>query len=138
MLEDTQSAGGDGYKTPSSLAQTITSQMNDQVGLAILRLQHGLDQTVSRLNMIESDLNRSMEAIRRLESQTYAKQILEGVGYTTERERNSSSRRPRGPIETAIGCLRRMDSMHWFYLSYPILVYVLVRTFERHRRGRRI
>lgn len=137
MLEDTQSGGGggDGYKTPNSLAQTISGQMSDQFALAVLRLQHSLDETMNRLNKVEDQLKISLESISRLENQTFAKQpVSSGFGIG-----KSSSSSPPAKCSTGrlIRFLSNMNSVHWFYLSYPILIYVILNAIDRRRRARR-
>lgn len=128
MLEDTQSAGGDGYKTPTSLTETVSGQMSDQFALAVLRLQHGLDETHKRLNRIERQLRLALDSINRLENQTCVKQPVASG-------RNSSSPFKRCSVSKLSSFLHNMGTLHWFYLSYPILIYALIRAFEKRRRG---
>lgn len=132
MLEETQSAG-DGYKTPSSLAlkeTLIGAEVSDQFALAILRLQHGLEETVVRLDTIEGQLKQSMIRIQMLENQTLAKESattrkLDGVG------RSDIPCRPKGIFEL----LRNMTTIHWFFLSYPFLVYIIISALKRRNRN---
>lgn len=130
MLEDTQSAG-DGYKTPNSMAfkdTLIGVEVSDQFALAVLRLQQGLEETVTRLDTIEGQLKQSMRSIQMLENQTYAKRPA---------VRSESDRKSRVPCrpESIIGMLRNMKTIYWFYLSYPFLVYFILRAFERRNRN---
>lgn len=136
MLEEAQSVEADGYKTPISLEEcNITGQMRDQFSLAVLRLQHGLDETNSRLSRIEAQVLRACESIRALENQTHAKQTIGGNGSSKSRACHDG-RRGNGPVGASrlISLLRRMDTFHWFYLSYPLLVYIVFKTLERRRR----
>lgn len=135
MLEDTQSACGDGYKTPSSLAQTISGQMSDQFALAVLRLQHGLDETVARLNRVENQLQQSMESIRLLENQTFVKQPMFG-GHNHKNLSNSRSSSTRNCllVRNLWTLLSQMKSVHWFYLSYPFMVYFIMKGLDRRPR----
>lgn len=140
MLDDTSQAvvcdaDQGGYRTPTSsdqLQSSITGQMSDQFALAILRLQHGLGEANSRLGRLEEQLRQSIEAIRSLEStqsaQTYPKHPLEGrEGRQYGGARTSSSKLAR--------FVSHFGTIHWFYLSYPIVVYFLMRLlFDRRRR----
>ena len=126
MLEDTQSPGGDGYKTPTTLEQTIADrQMSDQFAAAVLRLQQGLDSTVVRLSRVESQLQQSMNSIRLLENQTHAKQPI--TGY---KNRPSQSRHP---VKRFCNILSQIGTVHWFYLSYPIVVCLIIKAIENRR-----
>lgn len=130
MLEDTQSAG-DGYKTPNSMAfkdTLVGVEVSDQLALAVLRLQHGLEETVTRLDTIENQLRQSMRSIQMLENQTYAKRPA------VRPDSGGRSRVPCRP-EGIIEMLRNMKTIHWFYLSYPFLVYFILRAFERRNRN---
>lgn len=135
MLEETQSPEGDGYKTPNSLDHcNITGQMSDQFALAVLRLQHGLEETNSRLNKIEAQVAQSIESIRSLENQTHAKQPVGGDGCGRCRRCPPDRARSGCSGNRLISLLSRIDSLQWFYLSYPIVVYALFRAIERRRR----
>lgn len=118
MLEDTQSAG-DGYKTPNSLAfkETFAGEISDQLASAVLRLQHGLDETITRLDSIEDKLNHSINRINMLE----------------KRQSKVSLRR-----NNLLATLRNMKTVHWFYLGYPILVYLIIGALKRRDRSRAI
>ena len=139
MLEETQSPDGDGYKTPNSLEQSVSitgGQMSDQFALAVLRLQHGLDQTEGRLARLEEQMKQSIASIRSLENQTVPKQMAasrdSAVSSSSGRRRHSAGGGCAGKL---LGYLGQMKSVHWFYLSYPILVYVLIRAIERRRKS---
>lgn len=136
MLEEMQSPDGDGFKTPISLEEcNITGQSRDQFALAVLRLQHGLDETNSRLSKIESQLMQSLESIRSLESQTFPKRPLTASVHSDyQRSSSTTGTSRRGCFKKFTNFISRLDTVHWFYLSYPILVYVLLQTYENRRR----
>lgn len=130
MLEETQTAERDGYKTPNAFeqAQIAGGQMTDQFALALLRLQHGLDQTVGRLNKLEIIVKQSLDGLNLLQNQTRPKQRL------------PSSCHQKAPVVCGVTSkftqfLRQLGVMHWFYLSYPIVVYMILRRFEKRRRN---
>lgn len=82
--------------------------MSDQFALAVLRLQHGLNETNTRLSKLEAQMA------------SRTNRVASGGGDGRVRGGNK-----------LIDLLSRMDSLHWFYLSYPIVVYALFRLFER-------
>lgn len=129
MLEEAQTAEGDGYKTPNAFEQVQIAggQMNDQFALALLRLQHGLDQTVSRLDKLEGLVKQSLDGLNLLQNETRPKQRFSSGGRTP----------PVCSVRNKLThFVRQMGVTHWFYLSYPIVVYMILRKLERVRRDR--
>jgi hypothetical protein len=132
MLEEAQAADGDGYKTPNNFEQCEIAggQMNDQFALAILRLQHGLDQTNGRLDRLEDLVKQSLEGLRALQNQTCPKQLVTSAASSGDKTSVCSYRRKLFNFGRSFG------SVQWFYLSYPIVVYLILRALERRRRNR--
>lgn len=133
MLEETQAAEGDGYKTPNTFEQCNIAggQMNDQFALVLLRLQHGLDETVGRLERLEDLVKESLNGLRSLQNQTQPKQRLSSIDAS------------RGKHITVASCSRKLinivkhlGAVHFFYLSYPIVAYMILGALERRRRNR--
>lgn len=127
MLEETQSAG-DGYKTPNSLAfkDMFTGDMSDQFAEAVLRLQHGLDETRSRLGVIENRLEQTVSELQLVAEQAHVKGTRAG---------SLRNERSLGPSQGCIKFLINITPMHWFYLSYPFLVFLFLRALERRNRS---
>lgn len=137
MLEDTSQATAiceanqGGYKTPTSVDQlqaSIAGPMSDQFALAVLRLQHGLEETNSRLYSLEMQLKQSMDSIRLLE--------LASDRQTNPKSLLSNDKRKRvGKTNRLLNFVSQVGTIHWFYLSYPVVVYFLMRLlFDRRRR----
>jgi len=133
MLDDTpQATGGDilesGYKTPTSLDQlqsSIIGQMGDQFSLAVLRLQHGLSETNSRLDRLERQLSESLDSLRMFGSNARAQ------SQTRPKEVATTARAGRKLFD----CVGRLCTVHWFYISYPIVVYLMMQLlFDRRQR----
>ena len=136
MLDEAQAVDGDGYKTPNSFEQcNITGgQMSDQFALALLRLQHGLDQTVGRLDRVEELVRQSLEGLSLLQNQTNPKQRMTSGESSTSRAGKANTNNYRRRLFNFVG---NLGTIHWFYLSYPIVVYLILRALERRRRSHR-
>jgi hypothetical protein len=107
--------------------------MNDQFALALLRMQHGLDQTNTRLAKLEELVRQSLDGLRLLQNQTHAKQRFDtGEPSTSGRKPLVGNCRNR-----LISFVRHLGLVHWFYLSYPIVVYMILKSLERRRRNHR-
>lgn len=138
MLEDTQSPEGDGYKTPTSLGQESTlasGEMKDQFALALLRLQDGLDEVTARLNRLESEMHDKQQAAGDNCGQTHPKQRIHSTSpLNTKHPRRASGGCGLG--DRLLHLVSRIESIHWFYLSYPVVVYAVMRAIEGRRRSR--
>lgn len=80
---------------------------DDQLAVAILRLQRGLEETNKKLAKIEGDIVKQMRS-----SQTKAK---------------SSSNYTIGNV------IKSMKAIHWFHLGYPFVVYFVIRALTRRK-----
>jgi hypothetical protein len=133
MLEETQTADGDGYNTPNSFEQCNIAggQMDDQFALTLLRLQHGLDQAVGRIDRLEELVKQTLDKLRSLRDQTNPKQRVLSEPSSGGRTTKAAN----GFWRQSISSIRSTGTVLWFYLSYPIVVHLILRALERRRRA---
>lgn len=106
----------------------IASEMSDQFALAILRLQHGMEDNVKRLVSIEDQLKILKTGLDRVEkSGNYAQQ-------THSLHNSSRSNATNSMLFNSSGLLGLIKNINWFTVTWPFVVYLLLASYEQRKQ----